>query len=236
MPDGAQPGQQPVQLVVGQGQRIATRQQHVAHFGVRLEIAQGRFPVAGGEAVFAAGIAHHPRTGAIAAIGRAGASGQEQHPVGIAVHQAGNHSVMVLTQRVVRLAGREEIFPAGGDVGAPQRLGGVFQIHQAGVIGRNPKRQGAGVAADGAALVFGQGEQTRQIFQGANAGPHLPAPVVPFRRRGLGKKAAVEGAAGWRDGENLHRLLRRRFHRRRLGDVKSGIARGLETHRPGTLS
>ena len=88
MLDRAQPAEQPVELVVADGQRIAAREQHVADFGVLFEIGQRLFPLAGRELVFAARIADHARARAIAAIGRAGAGGQEQHAVGIAMDQA----------------------------------------------------------------------------------------------------------------------------------------------------
>ena len=43
--DRAQPAQQPVELVVADGQRIAAREQHVANFGVCFEIGERLFPL-----------------------------------------------------------------------------------------------------------------------------------------------------------------------------------------------
>ena len=111
------------------------------------------------------------------------------------MHQARHHRVMVFAERIVILARAADIFPAGRDVGAAQRLGRVIQAHQAGIIGRDAHRQRALVAGDGGIFVLRQAEDPGQFVQGADAGAHLPAPVIPFRRRGAGIEAAVKGAA-----------------------------------------
>src|SRR3546814_8623949 len=78
MRDLAQPRQQPVQLLVVDGERVAARQQHVAHLGMRVQIGERLLPLADAEMVLAARLADHARAGAIAAIGRAETGGEER--------------------------------------------------------------------------------------------------------------------------------------------------------------
>ena len=115
--------------------------------------------------------------------------------------QAGRHRVVVFAERIVVFAGAVDIFRARHDVRAAQRFARVVQAHQAGVIGRDAHGQRAFMALDGGALVLGQPEDARQLFQRADAGADLPAPVVPFRRRGAGIEAAIECAGIWSYGE-----------------------------------
>src|SRR3546814_2014140 len=107
------------------------------------------------ELVLAAGLAHHARAGAVAAVGRAEAGGEEEDAVRVAMHQAGRLGVVVLAQGIVSLAGRTQVLLADRDVRAAQRLLGVVAAHQTGVVGRDADRQRALVARDGAVLVVG---------------------------------------------------------------------------------
>src|SRR3546814_5747256 len=77
------------------------------------------------ELVLAAGLAHHARAGAVAAVGRAEAGGEEEDAVRVAMHQAGRLGVVVLAQGIVSLAGRTQVLLADRDVRAAQRLLGV---------------------------------------------------------------------------------------------------------------
>ncbi len=204
--DGPQAPQQPVELFVADAERIAARQQDVAHFGMRFEIAERLFPLARRKLIFAARIAHQARARAIAAIGRTGARRQEQDAVGIAVHKTRHDSVVVFAQRIVRLAGHTHEFIAGHDVGAAQRFARVVQPHQACVIGRDPDGQRALMALDGAALVVRKLENPGQFVQRADAGAELPMPVVPFDGRRAGIEAAVESLGFRIDREAESRL------------------------------
>src|SRR5690606_11525338 len=110
---------------------------------VRLDISQRLLPLPGRELVLAARLADHARAGAVAAVSRAEAGGEEQYPVRVAVHQPRRLGVVVLAQRVVRLARRAQVLLADGDVGTAQRLLGVVAAHQARVVGRDADRQRA---------------------------------------------------------------------------------------------
>ena len=58
------------------------------------------------------------------------------------------------------------------------------------------------------AFVVRQTEDARQIVERADAGAHLPAPVVPFQRRGAGIEAAIESAGVGIYGEAKRGLIR----------------------------
>ena len=97
VPNRPQAAQQIIELVVADGERIAAREQHVADLAMLFEVIERELPIAHVELIFAARIADQPRARAIAAIGRAGSGGEEQHAVGIAMHQARHHRVVVLS-------------------------------------------------------------------------------------------------------------------------------------------
>jgi hypothetical protein len=61
------------------------------------QIAERELPIANIELVLAAGIADQPRARAIAAIGRSGAGGQEQHAIRITMHETWYDCVVILT-------------------------------------------------------------------------------------------------------------------------------------------
>ena len=122
MLDGAQAPEQIVEPVVGERQRIAARDEHVADLGMVRDVSERILPLRPAEGVVAARLAHHARAGAVAAIGRAEAGREEQHAVRVAVHEAGHHAMAVLAERIVGLARRLQIFGADRDMGAAQRL------------------------------------------------------------------------------------------------------------------
>ena len=159
MADGAQPAEQIVEPLVGQRQRIAAGDQHVADLGMRRDIVERLLPLRAAEGIVAAGLADHARARAVAAIGRAEAGGQEQHAVGIAVHETRRGGMAVLAERIVGLARRLQIFGADRDMRAPQRLERILAAHQARVIRRDAERQRSLVAHHGVALVVGQHEE-----------------------------------------------------------------------------
>jgi hypothetical protein len=137
MRDGPQAAQQVIELVVRQGQRVAAGDQHVPDLGLGLDVGQCPLPLRFGKGIVAAGLAHHARTRAVAAVGRTKAGRQEQHAVGVAVDQPRHLSVVILTQRVVGFAGRANVFLPDGDVCAAQPVVGIVAIEQARVIRRD---------------------------------------------------------------------------------------------------
>src|ERR1700678_1970991 len=100
---------------------------------------------------------------------------------------------MVLGQRIVILAWRPEIFPAGHDVGAAQGFGGVGETHQPRVIRRDADPQRTLMLGHGRVFIFREPDHPRQFFQSADASAHLPAPVIPFGGTGAGPETAIKG-------------------------------------------
>ena len=73
---------------------------------MRRDVVERLLPLRAAEGIVAAGLADHARARAVAAIGRAEAGGQEQHAVGIAVHETRFCGMAVLAERIVGLARR----------------------------------------------------------------------------------------------------------------------------------
>src|SRR5262245_3113680 len=199
--DRAQASKQVVELVVTDRQRVAAREEHVANLGMLLEVAEREIPIADVEIVLSARVADEAGARAVAAIGGAGARGEEQHAVGIAVDETGYDGVVVLAKRVVFLAGQADIFVADHDVRAPQGLRRIVKTHEACVIGRDSDRKRASVARHRVVLILGEHEDAAELGEGADAGPQLPAPIVPFGGCGVGVEASIEGPGRWIDGE-----------------------------------
>ena len=76
---------------------------------------------------------------------------------------------------------------------AAQRFRRIVETHEACVIGRDADGQRA-LCAHRAALVVRQREDAREFFERADAGAHLPAPVVPLGGRRAGIEAAIESS------------------------------------------
>ena len=203
MADGAEPAEQIIEPLVGERQRIAAGDQHVANFGMRRDVIERLLPLRAAEGIVAAGLADHARARAVAAIGRAESGGQEQHAVGIAVHETRCSGMAVLAERIVGLARRLQIFGADRDMRAPQRLERILAAHQARVIRRDAERQRSLVAHHRVTLVIGQHEETLELGERADAFASLPAPVVPLGRLDLRIEPLAEGARGRPDRKAL---------------------------------
>jgi hypothetical protein len=77
--------QQVFQFLVGQQKRIPTRQQHVTDFRMRLNIPQALLVLR--MEIVILGVRNQPAPRAITTVGRTPIRYQEQHPVGITMHQ-----------------------------------------------------------------------------------------------------------------------------------------------------
>ena len=84
-----QPGEQPVELLLRQRRGGRRRRAARRDLGVGLDVGDGLFPLGLEEDAVVVGVLHHARPRAVAAVGGAGVRHEEQHPVGIAVHDAG---------------------------------------------------------------------------------------------------------------------------------------------------
>ena len=136
MLDGAQPRKQPLELLVRQQKRIASGKQHVANLGVGRDIFDRCRPLLDTDRV-PGRVADHPRACAVTAVDRADRGHQEQHPIGIAMHQSGRAQVAVLVQRVVRLVRTPLQFVGRHDDRAAQRIVGSRLVQKAGIVRRD---------------------------------------------------------------------------------------------------
>ena len=201
-------GQNPIQPLVAQGQRIAAGNQHVADAGRGPDVLErllqpllprGDMP-----------LPHHPRARAVAAIARTEIGHQQQHAVGIAMHQARHGAVVVFAQGIVGLAGRTLEFIQRGNDRPPQRLEAVVARNQAHVIGGNAHREHGSRLRQGRPLVRRKLQNLFELVQGADSVAGLPIPGVPLLvgdagiegfAENLGSKGASRHAAGQSAGD-----------------------------------
>src|SRR5215510_12528836 len=87
--------EQPIQSIVGQDQRISTRNQNIANGGSSGDVFDRLCPLVHVELIFAARKTHHAGTRAVAAIHSTSASHEEKNAVWITVHESGNWAVAI---------------------------------------------------------------------------------------------------------------------------------------------
>jgi hypothetical protein len=179
MRDFLQARQQPLQAVVGQGQRIAAGEQNVADVRIRGDIGQRSFPFGRvDEALMLA--AENARAGAVTAVGGAEIRHQEKNAVRIAVHDAGHGRIRVLTQRVLFLAFRVQAFVDDRNNRTAQRGRRILRIEQARVIGGDGHGEVSRRVHHGLAFVVGQVDEGVEGVHVTNGVLKLPVPVVPL--------------------------------------------------------
>ena len=177
--DRPQAGQQPFELLVGQGQRVPAGKQYIPDPGSAGDVLQGLFP-AGMDSALRPFAPDQAGAGAVPAVGRAEVRHQEQHPVGVAVHQARHGAVVVLPQWVFGLTGGPHVLVVHRDGRAPKGLGGIPGVEKAGVVRRDGQRQTAGPALDRRHFVHRQIQDPGKLLEAADAVAELPMPVVPL--------------------------------------------------------
>ena len=126
--------------------------------------------------------------GAVAAVHGALVGGQHQHPVRIAVGEAGCRGVGVLMKGVQQVGGAPAELLGGGDGLPPDGVMGIVGINEGEVVGGNGHAQGAQTGPDARLLLGRQGDVFLQILQGLGPVGHLPAPVVPVGVGHIGEK------------------------------------------------
>ena len=184
--------QQPFELFVGQRQRIAAGKQHIPHLGMRRDVGDSPFPLLGVQAVVPL-VADHPRPGAVPAIGRAVPRHQKQHAIRITVDDPRDGAVLILVERVVRLAAAAELLVDRRHDRPAQCLLGIPGIEEAGVVGGDGQRKRACLAAHRVALILRQTDHPSQRLHVADAVAELPVPILPFLEGGVRVKTFPEG-------------------------------------------
>ena len=174
--------EQVVELAVGEQQRIAAAKQHVAHLGMRLDVAER--PLVLGMEIVVLRVAHQPAARAVPAIGGAAVGHQEQHPVGITVHQSRHRRMLVLAERIEHFLLRHDHFVAARDDLPADRAVRIVAIDEVEKIGRD--REGQLVIGKQAARLFLRRERHELLKLGRarDAVLQLPVPIPPF---GFGK-------------------------------------------------
>jgi hypothetical protein len=176
--DGPQPPQDVVEPVVGERERVAARDHHVADLGVERDVGQALLDLALGGG--AGRVGHLALAGAVAAVDRAVVGRIEEDPVRVAVGDAGHRHVALLGQRVVEVGGRVAELAHGRHRLEPHRAGRVLRIHQGRVVGGDPHVElGVGLD-DGASLVVGEADDVVELRERGDPLALLPVPVVPL--------------------------------------------------------
>jgi len=96
----------------------------------------------------------HPRTGAIAAVGRTVPRYEKQDAVRIAVDNSGYRAILILMEWVVGFTAAAKVFVYGGYDRSAQGVLRVPRIEETRVIGGDRKRESARGAAHRMALIF----------------------------------------------------------------------------------
>ena len=184
--------EKPFQLFVAQCQRIASGEEDVPHLRVRRDVSDALFPLFGIQAVVAL-VSDHPRTGAVAAVGRAVPRHEKQHAVRIAVDNAGNRTVLIFVERIIRLAAAPEVLVNRRYDRPAQRLPRIPRIEKACIVGGNRQRERIRLTAHRMSLIFRQMDHPPQRLHIADAVAKLPVPILPFLEGCVREETLPEG-------------------------------------------
>lgn len=103
MRDRMQAGDNALQSIVGEQQRVATRDQYITDALILLEVFEGSLPLC--LQLLIGHTRDHSASCAVTAVGSAAICDQKEHTIRIAVHQAGDRHVAVLPTGVSHLGG-----------------------------------------------------------------------------------------------------------------------------------
>ena len=164
---------------VGHQQRIAAREQHVAHLGVLAQVGERGLDAPAERLELA--LAHQPAARAVAAVGGAGVERQQQHPVGVAVDEPLDHARMVLAAGIGHVARAHHQLLSRGTTW--RRIGqrGSSGSISAANCGVTATENFPPASASPRRLRLGQPQQALELLGPGEAVAHLPAPVVPLR-------------------------------------------------------
>ncbi len=178
MPDLFELRQQRLEGLLRQGQRVAAGDEHVLDFLMFGDVFQCCLPVFA--RAFPMLAANQARPGAVAAAHRAEIGGQEEHAVGIAMHQSRGRAAGLLGQRVIRLVFSQEVFLGAGQHRQTQRVPRRGIGQQAQIVGGDSKRKALLALRQSQSLVSSKRHETAKFRLAANTVADLPAPIVPL--------------------------------------------------------
>ncbi len=187
--DVAQPAEQLVEGGVRHQQRVAAGEQHVAHLVMRLQVGDHGVDAAAERLELA--LADQAAAGAVAAVGRASVEDEEEHAVGIAVHQALDDAGAVLVEGVGHVARRDDQLAFHRHHLLADRAGRVLGIDQRREVWRHGDRELLARQRQPPPLGLGEPQQALELIETGQAVAHLPPPVPP----GGGIVAVVDDGA-----------------------------------------
>ena len=203
--DGAQTSEERVQLGVGQQQRVAAGQQHVADLGVLLDVLQARLEL--GMEIVGLGVGHQTAARAITAIRGATVGDQEQHAVRVAMDDARDGHGAFFADRILGLAdGDIGLLDARDDLTADRAIR-ILRIDEIEEVRRDRERELVRGEEAPFPLLLGQLQQLLQLGQRRDAVTQLPMPVVPLRGRHV-LPSALAGMPVFAEVLWIHRLRR----------------------------
>jgi len=190
------------QRLVRQGQRVAAGQDHLANFGMRLDVGERRLERRARIA------AADRRQGFLAkaepAIDRALIGREQQHPVGMAMRQSRHGTEGMVGDRIVELAFQLRQFVGRRDDLQPDGIGGVVPIDQIEICFGDTHLVARRRRLRRCAL----GWRQRQRIEIAHM-PHARAYIVlPGGVAGRRRRVLIIGDAAGRFGVCAHRLAR----------------------------
>ena len=176
--DGAHAADDPLELVGRQRQRVAARDEHVADLRRAPHVVERRAqPLHADDAVV---LPDQAPPVAVAAVDRAAIERQQEHAIGIAVHDRRRRRQPVLAERVDVLAARHPLLLAERDDLHAHRAVGALAIHERRVVRRDADAEELGRQRHPAPLLVGERDELLQVRELRQAMAQLPAPVAPL--------------------------------------------------------
>ena len=175
--DGAQALDDVLQVLIGDHQTVTAGQQDVTDLGMSGHIIDALVDL--GHRHLAVILTGKTAAGAVTAVHGALVGDQQQHPVRIAMGQAGGGGVGILVQGIgILIVGILQLLSAG-DGHLADGIKGIVQVDQGQVVGGHGHAQLAQGLADTLLLVGGQVHVLLQILNRLGAVGDLPMPVIP---------------------------------------------------------
>jgi hypothetical protein len=206
--DRAQAGEDLLEPAVGEDERIAARDDHVAHLRVGADVGDPLLHRGAVEAAVVVG-ERDPAAGAVAAVDRAAVDREEQDPVSVLVDHRAGGAVRLLADRVQEIAGRGLALVGRRDRLHPDRAGGVIRVDERGVVRRHRHPEAPVREREPAALRVREAHHPPELGGCRERASLLPAPVAPVRVGRAGKEIS-----------DRHGVGRARKLTARIGEVK----------------
>ena len=175
--NGAQALDDVLQVLIGDHQTVTAGQQDVTDLGMSGHIIDALVDL--GHRHLAVILTGKTAAGAVTAVHGALVGDQQQHPVRIAMGQAGGGGVGVLVQGIgILIVGILQLL-SPGDGHLADGIKGIVQVDQGQVVGGHGHAQLAQGLADTLLLVGGQVHVLLQVLNRLSAVGNLPMPVIP---------------------------------------------------------